>query len=74
MLTTWRHRHALLAQRMLGTKIGTGGSSGNEYLKATTEANRIFRDFMDLSTYLIPRSEIPELPEKIKSLMNFKTI
>jgi tryptophan 2,3-dioxygenase len=74
VLTTWRHRHALLAQRMLGTKIGTGGSSGNEYLKATTEANRIFKDFMDLSTYLIPRSEIPELPEKIKSLMNFKTI
>ena len=28
MFTTWRYRHAIMAHRMLGTKIGTGGSSG----------------------------------------------
>src|SRR5690606_23494681 len=30
--TTWRYRHAIMVQRVLGTKIGTGGSSGHEYL------------------------------------------
>ena len=27
-LTTWRYRHALMVQRMIGLKVGTGGSSG----------------------------------------------
>ena len=36
--TNWRQRHALMVQRMLGTKIGTGGSSGHEYLNRTTKA------------------------------------
>lgn len=27
-MTTWRHRHALMVQRMIGVKVGTGGSSG----------------------------------------------
>jgi tryptophan 2,3-dioxygenase len=38
--TTWRYRHAIMVQRILGTKIGTGGSSGHEYLRSTTERNR----------------------------------
>ena len=42
--TTWRYRHAQLAKRMLGTKIGTGGSSGHKYLKATADKNQIFED------------------------------
>lgn len=28
-LSTWRYRHALIVHRMIGTKIGTGGSSGH---------------------------------------------
>jgi tryptophan 2,3-dioxygenase len=28
MLALWRYRHALMVQRMIGVKIGTGGSSG----------------------------------------------
>merc|ERR1711871_960485 len=34
-LTLWRHRHSLMVHRMIGSKIGTGGSSGYHYLKAT---------------------------------------
>ena len=33
-LTLWRYRHALMVQRMIGVKIGTGGSSGHDYLRA----------------------------------------
>jgi tryptophan 2,3-dioxygenase len=44
LMTTWRYRHALMVQRMIGTKIGTGGSSGHQYLKHTVDAHRVFLD------------------------------
>lgn len=69
--TTWRYRHALLAQRMLGTKIGTGGSSGHTYLKKAADNNRVFNDLFNLSTYLIPRSRRPQIPDAIKKKLNF---
>ncbi len=69
--TTWRYRHALLAQRMLGTKIGTGGSSGHQYLKKAADNNRTFMDLFNLSTYLIPRSALPELPSEVRKKLNF---
>jgi len=69
--TTWRYRHALMAQRMLGTKIGTGGSSGHLYLKRAADNNRAFVDLFNLSTFLIPRSQLPTIPNKIKVKMNF---
>jgi tryptophan 2,3-dioxygenase len=64
-LTHWRSSHALMAQRMLGSKIGTGGSSGHDYLKSTVNGKRLFADLFNLSTYLIPRSQLPELPESL---------
>lgn len=65
-LTIWRYRHAMMVQRMLGSKIGTGGSSGHDYLKRTTEKNRIFADFMNLATYLVPKKTLPELPSNVR--------
>lgn len=58
-LTTWRYRHSLLAHRMLGRKIGTGGSSGTDYLKETAEKHKIYVDLFNLSSFLIPRSKLP---------------
>lgn len=68
--TTWRYRHAIMVQRILGTKIGTGGSSGHEYLKSTTERNRAFLDLFNLATFLIPKSMTPELPVYIKDQLD----
>lgn len=68
--TTWRYRHAIMVQRILGTKIGTGGSSGHEYLKSTTERNRAFIDFFNLATYLIPKHMIPELPKELREQLD----
>ncbi len=70
-LTRWRSRHALMVQRMLGTKIGTGGSSGHEYLNQTTQQNRVFLDFYNLATFLIPRSDLPQLPDELKRSLGF---
>lgn len=71
LFTTWRYKHSLVALRMLGTKIGTGGSSGHKYLKATTESYKIFGDLFNLSSFLIPRSKLPELPEEVKTTLDF---
>ncbi|MGH3442793.1 MAG: tryptophan 2,3-dioxygenase family protein [Nitriliruptorales bacterium] len=70
--TAWRQRHALMVHRMIGSKIGTGGTTGVRYLRATTEKHRIFTDLFDLSTFFIPRSELPELPADVRRQMGFR--
>lgn len=69
--TTWRHRHALMALRMIGTKIGTGGSAGHAYLRDAAEQHKVFGDLLGLSTFFIPRSALPELPEHVTRAMDF---
>ena len=34
-LQEWRYRHVQMVRRTIGTKSGTGGSSGVDYLKGT---------------------------------------
>ena len=70
-LTMWRYRHALMVQRMIGVKVGTGGSSGHEYLRETAERHRIFSDLFQLSTFLIPRSQLPVLPAELKKQLGY---
>jgi tryptophan 2,3-dioxygenase len=70
-LTFWRYRHALMVERMIGRRIGTGGSSGHAYLRNTAERHRIFGDLFELSTFLIPRSALPELPVDVKRRLGF---
>jgi tryptophan 2,3-dioxygenase len=71
MFTNWRFQHSLMAHRMLGNKIGTGGSSGHEYLKKSADNNRVFVDFFNLSTFLLPKSRLPELPVSLKEYLGF---
>lgn len=68
--TMWRFRHSIMVQRILGTKIGTGGSSGHEFLKSTTERNRAFLDFFNLATFLIPKNMAPKIPQNIKDQLD----
>ncbi len=69
--TTWRYRHALMALRMIGTKIGTGGSSGHAYLREAADRHKVFNDLLNLSTFFIPRSALPALPEEVTRAMDF---
>jgi tryptophan 2,3-dioxygenase len=43
----WRHHHALMAAREIGTRPGTGGSPGVEYLKSRVD-RRFFPDLWDV--------------------------
>ncbi|MGA9269644.1 MAG: tryptophan 2,3-dioxygenase family protein [Lutimonas sp.] len=71
LFTTWRNRHAQMVLRTLGRKIGTGGSSGYDYLKSTADHHRIFYDLHHISTLLIPRSELPQLPAELRRKLDF---
>ena len=70
-LTQWRMRHALMVQRMLGRKVGTGGSAGYDYLHQTMMHNRVFMDLNSISTFLLPRSALPQLPQQVTEALGF---
>jgi tryptophan 2,3-dioxygenase len=70
--TSWRQRHVLMVQRMIGTRIGTGGTSGSDYLEQTARRHRVFADLFDLASLLIPRSALPPLPEHVTRGMQFR--
>jgi tryptophan 2,3-dioxygenase len=69
--TTWRSRHALMARRMLGSKVGTGGSSGYQYLKDAADKHKVFQDLFQLTTFFVPRSKIPVLPNEVQRQLGF---
>ncbi|XP_039216826.1 tryptophan 2,3-dioxygenase [Crotalus tigris] len=62
LMTKWRYNHVCIVHRMIGSKAGTGGSSGYQYLRSTvSDRYKVFVDLFNLSTYLVPRSWIPKL-------------
>ncbi|KIH51191.1 hypothetical protein ANCDUO_18725 [Ancylostoma duodenale] len=66
LFTKWRYNHVILVQRMLGSKQGTGGSSGYMYLRSTvSDKYKVFLDLFNLSTWLIPREYIPSLSARM---------
>jgi tryptophan 2,3-dioxygenase len=70
--TTWRYRHAQMAMRMIGRRIGTGGSAGAKYLERSAERSRVFTDLLNMSTFLVPRADRPALPPGIVESMRFR--
>lgn len=71
MFTAWRQRHALMVKRMLGSKVGTGGSSGYQYLKDASDKHKVFSDFFQLTTFFVPRSKLPTLPREVERELGF---
>jgi tryptophan 2,3-dioxygenase len=70
-MTTWRQRHALMAKRMLGSRVGSGGSSGSSYLNEAADKHKVFSDFFQLTTFFLPRSKIPVLPKEVEKELGF---
>ncbi len=50
-LASWRHKHVLTVERIIGNKRGTGGSAGAPYLRSTLE-KRVFPELWSLRTDL----------------------
>jgi tryptophan 2,3-dioxygenase len=72
LLATWRYRHMNMVHRMIGTRVGTGGSSGKDYLKSALDQHYIFKEIAELTTFLIERRNLPRLPVKLEQRLAFK--
>jgi len=72
-LSSWRYRHMNMVHRMIGTRIGTGGSSGKDYLKAAADKHYIFREIAQLNSFLIERRKLPQLPTAIEKKLGFNS-
>ena len=70
-LSSWRYRHMNMVHRMIGTRIGTGGSSGKDYLKAAADKHYIFREIAQLNSFLIERRKLPALPKEMEIRLGF---
>jgi tryptophan 2,3-dioxygenase len=72
LLSLWRHRHIHMVQRTIGKRVGTGGSSGAEYLRGAADSHYIFKELAELTSFLLPRNQLPKLPELLISDLGFK--
>ena len=60
-----------MVQRIIGARMGTGGSTGRDYLKGALDKHYIYKDFAELTSYLIERRLLPELPTSAGAYMQF---
>ena len=70
-LSSWRYRHMNMVHRMIGTRVGTGGSSGKDYLKAAADKHYIFSEIAQLNSFLIERRKLPTLPVELEKRLGF---
>ncbi len=70
-MATWRFRHINMVHRMIGSRVGTGGSSGKEYLQGALNKHYIFKDFAMLSSFLIQSNKLPELGSDLKLRLGY---
>jgi len=71
LLSNWRYRHFMMVRRMIGLRVGTGGTSGAGYLEGTLSQHYAFREITEVATFLIERSKRPILPNALKEKVSF---
>jgi tryptophan 2,3-dioxygenase len=70
-LGNWRYRHINMVRRMIGTRIGTGGSTGAGYLQGAMDKHYIFKEISQLGSFLIDRRKLPKLPKEITDKLGY---
>jgi tryptophan 2,3-dioxygenase len=60
-MIVWRQRHARMVERVIGRRVGTGGSAGVDYLDRTALTYRIFGDMWAVRTLLLRKDAVPPL-------------
>ena len=63
-MLVFRQRHARMVERVIGRRIGTGGSDGVAYLDETALHYRVFTEIWAARTLLLPPDLTPEIPDK----------
>ena len=70
-LGNWRYRHINMVRRMIGTRIGTGGSTGAGYLQGAMDKHYIFKEISQLNSFLTDRRKLPKLPAEIVKKLRY---
>ena len=70
-LSTWRYRHMSMVHRIIGTRIGTGGSTGKDYLSAALLKHHLFKEVAGLTSFLIERRRLPGLDAEMERRLGF---
>lgn len=70
-LSMWRHRHIHMVQRTIGKRVGTGGSTGAEYLRGAADSHYIFKELSELTSFLLPRHLLPKLPVELVNALGY---
>lgn len=71
LMALWRYRHLNMVHRMIGARIGTGGSSGKDYLRGAMDKHYVYKEFADLTSFLIERKKLPELSNDLKEALGY---
>jgi tryptophan 2,3-dioxygenase len=69
---SWRFRHINMVKRMIGSRVGTGGSTGAGYLQGAMEKHYIFRELNQLNSFLIDRRKLPVLPKSLIDKLGYQ--
>ena len=70
-LGNWRYRHINMVRRMIGTRVGTGGSTGAGYLQGAMDKHYIFKEIAQLNSFLTDRRKLPKLPKEIADRLGY---
>ena len=60
-MVLWRQRHARMVERVIGRRVGTGGSAGVDYLDQTALRYRVFGDLWTVRTLLLRKPSVPAI-------------
>jgi len=71
LLATWRWRHMNMVHRMIGIRVGTGGSSGKNYLREAALKHYIFNEFAELTSFLVERNRLPKLSSALEAKLGY---
>ena len=70
-LANWRYRHINMVRRMIGTRIGTGGSTGAGYLQGAADKHYIFKEISQLNSFLTDRRKLPSLSKELTGKLGY---
>lgn len=71
LMSDWRYRHLLMVRRMIGLRVGTGGTSGVGYLEGALSKHYIFKELTETATFLIDPNRLPKLPLRLMDKLSF---
>jgi tryptophan 2,3-dioxygenase len=71
LLATWRWRHMNMVHRMIGIRVGTGGSTGKGYLREAAMKHYIFTEFAELTSFLSERHSLPKLGKTLEEKLGY---